>query len=44
MVREEAVLIKDVLDCQLVDLKGKTWGLCFHVMTKDQTGQSRCGV
>eukprot|EP01043_Picozoa_sp_COSAG02_P042467 COSAG02_NODE_3613_length_6481_cov_3.195863_3_plen_56_part_00 len=43
MVSEESVMIKDIMDCQLVEQKGKTWGLCFHVTTKDQSGHPQCG-
>lgn len=35
MVEDETVLLKNIQDCQLADLKGKTWGLCFQVTTKD---------
>ena len=42
MVDDEAVLLKDVLDCQLVELKGKTWGLSFQVTTTDPSGHPRC--
>lgn len=42
MVDDEAVILKDVLDCQLVELKGKTWGLSFQVTTKDPNGHPRC--
>ena len=42
MVDDEAVLLKEVLDCQLVDLKGKTWGLSFQVTAKDPSGHPRC--
>eukprot|EP01043_Picozoa_sp_COSAG02_P029641 COSAG02_NODE_1855_length_10650_cov_4.154677_3_plen_113_part_00 len=43
MIKEESVMVKDILDCQLVDQKGKTWGLCFHMTTKDPSGHPRCG-
>ena len=38
---DEMVLLKDIQDCQLVDVKGKTWGLCFQVTEKDVNERTR---
>lgn len=38
---DESILLKEIVDCQLTDMKGKLWGTCFQVTEKHEGRAAR---